>query len=217
MNPIRVLIADEHTLVRAGIRSLLEDLDGIRVVAEASDGRTTLSLAELHRPDVVLMDIAMKELNGLETTQQLKHEYPEIRIVILSMYASEEYVLQALRAGASAYLLKDSATTELELALRAVMRDETYLSPAVSKQVVDSYVQRVGSGLKPLDLLTARQREILRFIVEGHGTKEIAYRLQLSVKTVESHRAQLMERLNIHDIPGLVRYAARVGLVKMDS
>jgi DNA-binding NarL/FixJ family response regulator len=214
MNPVRILLADDHALVRAGIRALLVgSLDSVMVVAEAANGREALELARLHKPDVVLLDISMPDLSGLAVSAQLKQEMPEVRVIMLSMHANEEYVLQALRAGASGYLLKDSATAELELALKGVMQGETYLSPRISKQVVDGYVQRVGADQSSPDLLTPRQRQVLQLIAEGHSTKEIAYRLELSVKTIETHRAQLMERLQIRDIAGLVKYAIRYGLV----
>jgi DNA-binding NarL/FixJ family response regulator len=161
----------------------------------------------------VLLDISMPGLGGLEVSAQLRDALPEVRVVILSMHANEEYVLQALRAGAAGYMLKDSATAELELALRAVTRGETYLSPPISKQVVEGYVQRVGADQSASDNLTPRQRQVLQLIAEGHSTKEIAHRLNLSVKTVETHRAQLMERLQIREIAGLVKYAIRHGLV----
>lgn len=212
MNRVRVLLADDHALVRAGIRALLEGLDGVSVVAEAGTGGEVLALAQRHRPDVILLDISMPGMNGLDASAQLRRELPEVRVVMLSMHANEEYVLQALRAGAVGYLLKDSATAELELALKAVMQGETYLSPPISKQVVDGYVQRVGAEQPFADNLTPRQRQVLQLIAEGHSTKEIAYRLELSVKTVETHRAQLMERLQIRDIAGLVKYAIRSGL-----
>jgi len=211
MTPVRVLLADDHALVRAGIRALLQGLEGVTVVAEAGNGSEVLELARKHRPDVVLLDISMPGLGGLEASAQLKQELPEVRVVMLSMHANEEYVLQSLRAGAAGYMLKDSATAELEFALKAVMQGETYLSPPISKQVVEGYVQRVGA--EPAPDLTPRQRQVLQLIAEGHSTKEIAYRLELSVKTVETHRAQLMERLQIRDIAGLVRYAIRNGLV----
>ncbi|MBI3812146.1 MAG: response regulator transcription factor [Nitrospirae bacterium] len=217
MNPVRVLLADDHILVCAGMRLLLEGLEEMRVVAEAHDGREALGLIKAHRPDLVLMDVAMKGLNGLEAAAQAKKEFPETRVIILSMYSSEEHVLQALRAGASGYLLKDSATQELELAIRMVMRGEIYLSPPISKQVIEDYLQRVSHGEKSTDLLTHRQREILQLIAEGHSTKEIAHRLDLSIKTVETHRAQLMERLDIHDVPGLVRCAIRMGLITLEQ
>jgi DNA-binding NarL/FixJ family response regulator len=213
MTPIRILLADNHTLVRAGLRSLLQSLEGVEVVAEASDGREVLNLVEVHHPDVVLMDVAMPEMNGLEATARVVKEFPAVRVIILSMHANEEYVLQALRVGAMGYVLKDSGVSELELALRAISKGETYLSPAVSKHVVADYVRRAGGETSPLDQLTPRQREILQLLVKGQTTKKIAEALFISVKTVETHRAQLMERLGIHDVAGLVRYAIRVGLV----
>jgi len=223
MQTNKVLLADDHTLVRAGIRSLLKNIPGFEVVAEADNGRDALKLIEQHHPDLVLLDIAMSELNGLEVAARLNKEHPEIHVIILSMHSSEEYVLQALRAGASGYLLKDSAPTELELALRSVSRGETYLSPSISKHVVDDYLRRVSSkgddkvSLPGLQELTSRQREILQLIAEGNSTKEIAEKLILSVKTIESHRIQLMERLGIHDIAGLVRYAIRMGIVSPEK
>lgn len=216
MAVLRVLLVDDHSLVRAGMRSLLRDIAGVEVVAEASDGAEALAAAERERPDVVLMDIAMKGMNGLEAAARLRERQPAAKVIILSMHTSEEYVLLALRAGAAAYLIKDSATSELELALKSVMRGETYLSPAISRQVVDGYVQRVGVGTGP-DPLTPRQREVLKRIAEGRSTKEIAFELNLSVKTVETHRAQIMERLSIRDVAGLVRYAMRAGIVPPET
>ena len=210
--PVRIALIDDHALVRAGLRSLLERMSAVRIVGEGGDGREALALVAREPVDVVLMDIAMKGLNGLEATRQIKKTYPAVHVVMLSMHTSEEYVMQALRAGASGYLLKDAATLELAQAIAAVTRGELYLSPPISKQVVENYMQRVGGAHNALSLLTGRQREILQLIAEGESTKAIAHRLGLSVKTVESHRAQLMERLDIRDIPGLVRYAIRVGL-----
>lgn len=217
MKPIRVLLADDHTLVRAGFRSLLQSLAGIEVIAEADDGRQALRLIETHQPDVVLMDIAMPGLNGLEATIQVAQKFPYVHVIILSMHESEEYVLRALQAGATGYLLKDADTAELELAVKSVARGDTYLSPPVSKQVVSDYVQRAGGALSPLERLTPRQREVLQLIAEGQTTKEIAHTLGLSVKTVESYRAQLKERLDIRDVAGLVRYAIRTGLVSPEK
>jgi len=211
---IRVLLADDHALVRAGIRSLLNAMAQVEVVAEASSGEEAIDLASTSRPDVVLMDIAMKGITGLEAAARMRERMPEVRVVILSMHSGEEYVLQALRAGAAGYLLKDAATGELELALRSVMRGESWLSPAVSRQVVEGYVR---SGESAPEALTARQREVLRLVAGGKSTKEIAFLLNLSVKTVETHRAQIMERLNIRDVAGLVRYALRTGLVPPDG
>jgi DNA-binding NarL/FixJ family response regulator len=217
---IRVLLVDDHVLVRAGIRSLLEAIGGIDVVAEADNGAEALVLVGLHQPDVVLMDVAMNVMNGLDATIEIKRRFPQMKVMILSMYINEAYVEQALRAGASGYLLKDAATAEIARALTSVARDEIYLCPRVSKQLVESYLKR--GPVTPEESraeaseeiqLTARQREILRNIAEGETTKQIAHRLGISPKTVEAHRAQLMERLDIRDVPGLVRYAIRVGLV----
>lgn len=216
MAGLRILLVDDHALVRAGMRSLLREIAGVEVVAEAADGVEALRLAAEQRPDVVLLDIAMKGMNGLDAAARLREQLPLAKVIVLSMHTSEEYVLLALRAGAAGYLIKDSATSELELALKAVARGETYLSPAISRQVVDGYVQRVGAAAAP-DPLTPRQREVLKRIAEGRSTKEIAYELKLSVKTVETHRAQIMERLGIRDVAGLVRYAMRAGLVPPES
>lgn len=217
MSPIRVLLADDHELVRAGFRSLLRAVPSVEVVAEADDGLRALELVRAHQPDIVLMDITMRGLNGLEATLRIAKEHPRVRVVILSMHKSEEYVLQALRSGAAGYLLKDAPPSELDLAIRTVTRGDTYLAPAISRQVIDRYLERTSDNPLPTDLLTPRQREILQLIAEGHSTKVIAGRLQVSVKTVETHRAQLMERLSIHDIPGLVRYAIRVGLISPEG
>jgi DNA-binding NarL/FixJ family response regulator len=225
MKPTRVLLAEDHTLVRAGIRALLQNLTGIQVVAEASDGREALRLIKTYQPNVVLMDIAMAGLNGLEATARVTKEFPTVRVIILSMHSNEEYVAQALRAGAAGYLLKDAVAAELELAVTAVARGKTYLSPAVSKHVIADYLRRAGGGAtggggeapSTSALLTPRQREILQLIAEGHSTKEIASILHLSVKTVETHRTQLMARLDVHDVAGLVRYAIRIGLVTPDK
>ncbi|HVK56861.1 MAG TPA: response regulator transcription factor [Burkholderiales bacterium] len=214
---LRILLADDHALVRAGIRSLLEDMPGVEVIAEAGDGLEAVRLVEEQQPDLVLMDVAMKNVNGLEATAQIRRQFPAVRVLILSMYTNEDYVVQALRAGASGYLVKDSAPLELELAINAVKVGDTYLSPPVSRQMVESYMLRIGSDSSPLDALTSRQREILQLIAEGRSTKEMAYLLNVSIKTVETHRAQIMQRLNVRDIPGLVRYAIKAGLVNLDT
>jgi DNA-binding NarL/FixJ family response regulator len=214
VDQIRVLIADDHTLVRAGIRSLLEKLSGIEVVAEADDGQEVLRLAAEHQPQIVLMDIAMPELNGLEATRQLTELHPSVRVVVLSIYSDEEHVYQALRAGASGFLLKGASIEELELAIRSAARSEIFLSPKVSQPVIDEYVRRTNAS-HPRDSLSGRQRQVLQLIAEGKTTKQVALELSISVKTVESHRAQLMDRLNIHDVAGLVRYAIKTGLVNL--
>jgi DNA-binding NarL/FixJ family response regulator len=217
MRTLRIVLVEDHALVRAGIRSLLEKLADLEVVAEAGDGRAALSLIAEHQPDVVLMDIKMSGLNGLEATARIVRDLPGVRVVILSMYANEEYVIQALRAGASGYLLKDAGTAELEVAVRAAAQGETYLSPAISRRMIQDYLQVVGGEGGALEQLTPRQREVLQLVAEGHSVKEIAQILHVSAKTVETHRAQLMERLDIHDVAGLVRYAIRVGLVASDE
>ena len=216
MNPIRILLADDHALVRAGIRTLLEKIPNVEVVGEASTGRQALEMVKTTLPNLVLMDIAMAELGGLEALPRITKDFPGVKVIILSAHANEEYVIRALRNAAAGYMLKDAATAELELAIRSVTEDKTYLSPSISRTVIDSYLERVGGPLSPLEQLTSRQREILQSIAEGKNTKEIASDLDISFKTVESHRLQLMERLNIHDIPGLVRYAIRSGLVSAE-
>jgi DNA-binding NarL/FixJ family response regulator len=213
---LRVLLVDDHALVRAGIRSLLEKIPGVEVVGEASNGREALEMLKTKLPNLVLMDIAMSDLGGLEALPRIVKNFPGVNVVILSAHANEEYVIRALRSGASGYMLKDAATTELELVVKAVVEGNTYLSPSISKTVIESYLERVGGETGPLEHLTARQREILQLIAEGKNTKRIAETLQISVKTVEAHRLQLMARLGIHDVPGLVRYAIRSGLVSSE-
>lgn len=214
---VRVLLADDHALVRAGLRKLLESLPDIEVVGEADDGQALLTLAGQLQPDLVLTDIAMPGLNGLEAAARLNKSHPRIRVLILSMHQNEDYVRQALRAGAAGYLLKDAAPVELEHALKAVRRGETYLSPAVSKGVMSDYVQRLRGEESPGEALTPRQREVLQLVAEGKSTKEIARRLALSVKTVETHRSQLMKQLDLHDVAALVRYAIRTGLISSEK
>ncbi len=214
---IRIVIADDHQLLREGLCGLLAKFDNIEVVAEASDGRQALALVKAHQPDILLTDIGMKGMNGLEAAARVIKEYPHIRVIVLSIHSHEEYVWQALQSGVSGYLLKDSSTAELAFAIVAVARGETYLTPAISKHVVDDYIQRVGVGHMPIDRLTPRHREILQMIAEGNSTKKIANILHLGVKTVETHRTQLMERLAIHDVAGLVRYAIRHRFIELES
>lgn len=213
----RVLLADDHALVRAGFRALLKETRLARIVAEARDGREALELVKQHRPDLVLMDIAMPRLNGLEALVRIRKEFPNTKVIILSMHESEEYVLQALRAGASGYLIKNAAVGELEQAIRAVMKGTPFFSPQISKQAIENYLARAAGIHEPLEKLTPRQREIMQLIAEGNNTKEVAFLLKLSVKTVEAHRTQLMRRLGINDIPSLVRYAMRAGLVPLET
>jgi DNA-binding NarL/FixJ family response regulator len=211
---LRILLADDHALVRAGFRALLEALPGFEVVGEAADGYDALrQMSELH-PDVALVDISMPGLNGLEMTARACREHPGTRVLVLSMHAEEEYVRQAFVVGAAGYLLKNADKSEFELAVRAVARGDTWLSPGVSKAVVEGYTRGVERGEGPFELLTPRQREILQLVAEGYSSKKIAQQLGLSVKTVDTHRAQLMNRLGMHSIQELVRYAIRVGVLR---
>jgi DNA-binding NarL/FixJ family response regulator len=216
VSTIRVVLVDDHALVRAGIRALLEKQVGVEVIGEADNGREALELIKKHAPNLVLLDISMAGLGGLEALPRIVKDFPAVKVLILSGHANEEYVIRALRSGAAGYMLKDAATAELSLAIDSVTQDKTFLSPSISRSVIDSYLERVGGPFSPLEQLTPRQREILQLIAEGKNTKEIAHTLGISIKTVEAHRLQLMARLSIHDLPGLVRYAVRSGLVSAD-
>ena len=217
MSRLRVMIVEDHALVRAGMRALLEKIDGIEVVSAVGDGWEAVKAVQTDAPDLVLMDIAMPELNGLDATSRIVKESPATRVILLSMHANEEYLQQALQSGALGYLLKGAELAELELAIKTVSRGESYLTPAVAKYAIEAYREKSDGPIGPLARLSMRQREILQLIAEGHTTKDIAQRLNVSVKTVETHRAHLMERLEIHDVPGLVRFAVRVGLIQPDS
>jgi len=210
---MRILLADDHALVRAGLRALLAELPDVEVVAEAGDGHEAIGLIREKKPDVALVDVTMPKLNGIEVAARVKKEMPETRVVIVSMHADDAYVHRALVAGAAGYLLKTADRAELEMALRAIGRGERWLSPAVSKKVVAGYTGGGPPRDEPFERLTPRQREVLQLIAEGLSTKEIAARLDVSVKTVDTHRTELMERLGIHGVAGLVRYAIRVGIV----
>jgi len=209
------LLADDHKLVRAGIRSFLERLPDIEVVGETSDGREALRLTDEQRPRIVLMDIAMPLLNGLEATRRLAKTFPEVSVIILSSYSDEEHVYQALRAGASGFLVKGAAIEELELAIRAVARGETYLSSPISKPLIMEYVRRNSLDLDATERLSPRQIEVLQLIAEGQSMKQIALGLSISVKTVETHRAAVMNRIGVRDVAGLVRYAVKTGLIDL--
>lgn len=216
--PIRVILGDDHTLVRAGIRALLEKIPGVEVVGEADDGREVLNLVKLHRPDVVLLDISMPGLNGLESAARMARDFPEVRVVFLSMHHNEEYVWRALRAGAAGYLLKKAATFELATALQRVVLGGIYLSQEISSRLPRNFaLDGIANRKSPLEQLTGRQREILQLIAEGQNTKQIAQVLKVSPKTIEYHRMKLMDCLNVHDIPGLVRFALRAGLIPEES
>jgi DNA-binding NarL/FixJ family response regulator len=216
MAAIRILLIDDHNLFRAGIRSLLQTVSGVEVVAEAGDGREGLRLIETHRPDVVLMDIMMPGLNGLDAVARVARISPTTRVIMLSMNAGEDSVLQTLRAGAAGYLVKTADPAELEMAIRAVTRGDMFLSSAISQHVVAACVGRLDREQTSLERLTPRQREVLQLIAEGHTTKEIARKLGISVKTAEAYRSEMMKALDIHDIASLTRYAIRMGVVALD-
>jgi DNA-binding NarL/FixJ family response regulator len=217
VKPIRILLADDHTLFRAGLHSLLGKIADFEIVAEANHGRQALHLIEDKQPDVVLMDITMPELNGLEATARAASKFPNTHVVILSMSADQEFVVQALQAGAAGYLLKNVTPEELELAIRAAARGEIYLCSAISRHVVDGCLAWSKATASSPRQLTSRQREVLQLIAEGSTTKVIAKKLGISVKTAESYRAELMEALDIHDVAGLTRYAIRTGLITPDA
>ncbi len=210
----RVLLADDHLLVRAGIRALLGALPDVEVVGEAATGEEAVLLAQELKPDVALLDISMQGMNGLEAARRIGEFAAGVKVIMLSMHASEDYVARAIRAGALGYLMKGSASQELERALASVLAGERYLDSHISTEALRRHMDRTtAEGAQ--DILTARQREILQLIAESLGTKEIAYRLGVSAKTVETHRRELMQRLNIHDVPGLVRYAIRNGIASV--
>jgi DNA-binding NarL/FixJ family response regulator len=215
MNPIRVLIADDHALVRAGIRALVERIDGVVVVGEAGKGSEALELVRQLGPDLILLDITMPDGNGFEVLDQVTKLYPEIRVIVLTVHEAGEYALRAVREGAAGYLPKSAASIELEQAIQTVIRGERYISPETAQNTIFEVTNR-ATKRDLLATLSPRQREVLRLIAEGKTTKQIAHVLDISVKTVETHRAQLMERLGIHDVAGLVRYAIIVGLIEVE-
>jgi len=210
MKRIRILLADDHAVVRQGFKMILDAEADMEIVGEAGNGRQAVDLAEQLRPDVVVMDVAMPELNGIEATRRLASSVPHARVIALSMHKDSVYVREILRAGARGYLLKDSGAADLVAAIHAVASGESYLSPAVSNAVLDDYRRHVTN---PIDLLTSREREVLQLLAEGKTNKEIAGVLNLSVYTVEAHRGRIMEKLNLHSINELVRFAVRNGLV----
>ncbi len=215
MKRISVLLADDHRLLREGIRSLLEKAGDIEVVGEASDGGDAVAKAQALSPDVVLMDITMPGMNGLEATRQIKSLRPNTKVLILSMHESNQYISQFLRSGASGYVLKDSAASELVGAIQAVYQGDAFLYPSIARKLLEEYMQKVQSGeeSESYDGLTGREREVLKMIAEGKSNKEIADLLSLSVRTVQAHRANLMAKLHMHDRTELVRYAIRKGLI----
>ena len=212
----RIVLVDDHALVRAGIRSLLESISGIEVIAEVGNGLEALDIVRREKPDAILLDITLPGLNGLEVATRISSMDTGTRILMLSMHTGPEYVARALSAGALGYLFKDSAFEELSDALQHVMLGRRYLSRAIDADLVEQLMASSGSGQNELDVLTPRQRQVLQLVAEGLGTREVAEKLHVSIKTVESHRAQLMDRLDIHDVPGLVRFAIRTGIVNID-
>ncbi len=216
---IRVLLADDHRIVRQGLRSLLSAQPGIVVVGETGDGYETVQLAESLQPDVVVMDISMPLLNGIEATRQIVSRTPEVAVVVLSMHGGDEYILQTLRAGAMGYVLKQSADTELMMAIRAAQRGESFLSPAIAQRVINNYLRQAEAPQTQdrYELLTEREREVLQLIAEGKSVREAADLLGISPRTVAKHKANLMVKLDIHHTAGLVRFAIRHGVVALDN
>jgi DNA-binding NarL/FixJ family response regulator len=214
-----VLLVEDHVVMRQGLKTLLADELDLDVVGEASDGRTALELVVELQPTVVLMDIAMPHLNGIEATRRIQHSHPEIKVVVLSMHANEEYVFQMLRAGAAGYVLKQSASTEVVAAIRKAVAGESFLSPAISRQAIDAYFQRAEArgDDQDFDLLSSREREVLQLLAEGQSNDEIAAELTISVKTVETHRTNMMRKLGVDNKIGLIRYAYRKGWASPDS
>lgn len=218
MKKIKLLVADDHKIFRQGIKKLLEEESDLQVVGEASDGRDAVKKATELKPDVILMDIAMANLNGLEATRQIKKQLPSAKVIMVTMHKNEEYVLQSFQAGASGFILKEGAVEELVSAIRSINSDKSFLSPSISKTLIDAYMRKMETGKTetPFDLLTDREREVLQLIAEGYTNREVAKSLFISVKTVEAHRAHIMQKLNIHDIAKLVKYAIQKGLVDLN-
>ncbi len=215
MKKVRILLADDHTVMRAGLRALLERQPNLEVVGEAADGRQTVELASSHVPDVVVMDIAMPNLNGVEATRRMVSKQPTISVVILSMYSDESYVMRALEAGARAYLLKDSAVTDLIRAIEAVSQGKSLFSPKISRILAEEYIRalRQKGVADSYELLTPREREILQLLAEGKTNKEVATSLNISVYTAETHRGNILQKLNLHSTAELVLYAVRKGII----
>jgi len=219
MKKIKILIADDHKILRQGIISLLKSQPELEVVAEAYDGREAVQRAKELKPDVVLMDIGMPNLNGLEATRQIRKFNPKVKVLILTIHNNEEYIFQSLQAGASGYLLKETAVEDLISAIHSAQKDDSFLSPGISKTVIDAFLRKTSKEREPtaFDTLTPREREILQLIAEGHSNPEIAKLLYISKKTVEAHRSHIMEKLDIHDVVDLVKYAIRKGIVNLDA
>ena len=215
---IRILLADDHKITRQGLRSLLEKQPDMEVVAEAEEGRTAVRLVQELVPNVVIMDVSMPDLNGMEATRRIIAEFPNVKIIALSMHSDSLFVTEMLRSGASGYLLKDCAFEELERAIRTVMANKTYLSPSISGVVVDDYLHRLSKAdFSNSEVLSDREREVLQLVAEGKSTKQIALKLHISTKTVETHRRQVMNKLDIHTVAELTKYAIRKGLTSLET
>lgn len=212
---IRILIADDHTIIRSGLRLLLEQQSDFKVIAEASDGREAVALASQHHPGVAILDIAMPQLNGIEAARQIVEQAPHTQVVILSMHADEAYVLRALKAGARAYVLKNSAEADLIRAVRSVAEGKSFFSPVVGNMLLEDYIRQIRDKQveDSYDLLTPREREVLQLLAEGKSNKEVAALLDLSVYTVETHRGNILQKLNLHGTPELILYAVRKGII----
>jgi two-component system response regulator NreC len=215
VNPVRILLADDHTVMRNGLRLLLERQPNLQVVGEAADGRQAVALSESANPDVVIMDIGMPNLNGIEAARQIVTHNPRTAIAILSMHSDESYVIRALKAGARAYLLKDSAEADLLAAVRALSEGKSFFSPAISRILVEDYMRQLErqGAEDTYELLTNREREILQLLAEGKTNKEVAAMLNLSLYTVETHRTHILQKLNLHSVPELILYAVRKGII----
>lgn len=215
---IRILLADDHKITREGLRLLLDNQQDMEVVAEAEDGRTAVSLVREVVPSVVIMDVSMPDLNGVEAARQIVAQFPDVKIIGLSMHSDTLFVTEMLKSGASGYLLKDCAFDELALAIRTVVAGKTYLSPSISGVVVDDYLHRLSKAdFSDSEVLTDREREVLQLLAEGKSTKQIALKLHISVKTVETHRRQIMNKLDIHTVAELTKYAIRKGLTSLET
>ncbi len=214
----RILLADDHAIVRDGLKSMLEDEEDLQVIAEAEDGRQAVSMAHEIKPDVVIMDVAMPDLNGVEATRQIVSDKLGVKVIALSMHSETRFISRMLQAGARGYLLKDCAFNELARAIRAVLEGQIYLSPQITGVVVEDYLQHLGGkAQEPPELLTARQREVLQLMAEGYSTKQIAESLHVSVKTVETHRQHIMEKVDVHSVAELTKYAIREGLTSLHN
>jgi DNA-binding NarL/FixJ family response regulator len=219
VSEIKVLLAEDHTIVRKGLRALLEDAKGIVIIGEAENGYEAVDMSNQHQPDVVVMDISMPLLNGLEATRRIKEENSDIKVIILTMHADEEYVLQGLRAGADGYLVKQSAPAELVAAVQAAFQGDSYLSPSISRKVIEEYVHGAESKneFDSFETLTGREREVLQLVAEGLSIREIADHLYISEKTARAHRANLMNKLELHNIAALTIYALRKGVISLED